>query len=163
MAYGDGDDVPPAPELVQADDGTPEVWIIDGKTRRHVMGPASFAAWRFDAATIKKPPAATVYANALGQDWPREPFLVQAGPAIYVLDGVIDPASTDVPVGGSPGNGSGASAAPGADAEGSESSGCTASPRRTEDGYAWTLLAGVLVLARRTRSRAKPRVRNSGS
>ena len=173
VAFADGDDIAQAPELVQADDGTAEVWLIDGKTRRHIIDPASFAAWRFDSATIKKTPAATVYANALGQDWPSAPFLVQGGgPAIYVLDGVVAPESTPAgPPGGSPGEPSGATPSVPAeplptanDAAAGESGGCTASRLGARGGSAWVLLAGVLILGRRwKRSTPKPRVRHHGS
>ena len=176
MALADGDDIAQAPELVQADDGTPEVWLIDGKTRRHVIDPASFAAWRFDGATIKKTLAATVYANALGQDWPREPFLVQgSGPAVYVLDGAVAPESTP-PAGPAAGSAGGLSGAPPSgpaeppsaanDAAAGESGGCSASRlgAGARDGSAWILLAGVLILGRRwKRPTPKPRVRHHGS
>ena len=157
MAYADGDDIAQTPELVQADDGTPEVWILDGKTRRHITDPASFAAWRFDGASIKKTPAATVYANAVGQDWPQEPFLIQGSdPAVYVLDGVVVPP-------GSPGAGSrgaapvasqGAPSDPSTpsvakDEGGGAAGGCTASPVGARDGRAWIFLAGLVLLARR--------------
>jgi hypothetical protein len=169
MAYAPGDDIAQAPELVQADDGTPEVWILDGKTRRHITDPTSFVAWRFDAASIKKTPAATVYANAVGQDWPHEPFLIQGSdPAVYVLDGVVVPPSA--PRAGSPREAPNASSSapadPSAPDEGgggggpAAAGGCTASPLRPNDhGRAWMLLAGSMIFARRwKRSAPKPKV-----
>src|SRR5436305_1765482 len=50
------------PSLVQADDGTPEVWLIDGATRRHVVSAASLAAWHRTAAEVVKTAAAKVQA-----------------------------------------------------------------------------------------------------
>ena len=75
------------PTVVQADDGTPEVWIIDGEVRRHIVSPDSLAAWHFTGADVVKTKAATVYSFAQGADLPASPFLLQgSGPAIYVLD-----------------------------------------------------------------------------
>ena len=100
------------PVLVQADDGTPDVWLVDGKTRRHVTSPASARAWHFDLSTVKKQPAATVQALTLGPPLRFRPMLAQGtGPAIWLLDarpedkevdagtsadgGVIDPTPND--------------------------------------------------------------------
>jgi hypothetical protein len=85
-AYPAGADLPPAPEVVQADDGTPEVWVIDGAARRHVASPASLAAWKLDGMVAKKP-AADVYSHAKGPDWRDAPFVFRGGdPKVYVLD-----------------------------------------------------------------------------
>ena len=172
VTFAGGDDLAQAPELVQADDGTPEVWLIDGKTRRHITDPASFVAWRFDAATIKKTPAATVYGKTQGQDWPREPFLVQgAGPAIYVLDGVVIPQESTPGAAGPAGPAGAAPPVPAEltpaadDAAAGESSSCTASRVGARGGSAWILLAGALIFGRRwKRSARKPGgVGNRGS
>src|SRR6185369_13852673 len=94
--YGVGADWSTTPTLVQADDGTPEVWLIDGEVRRHVIDPPSFSAWHF--GDIQKTPAADVYKYARGIDLPARPFLVKGtGPAISVLD--------VAPSAGSPGSG----------------------------------------------------------
>ncbi len=86
-AYGQSADWSEKPSLVQADDGTPEVWMLDGEVRRHVVSPASLAAWRRTAAEIVKTAAAKVYAIAQGPDLPATPFLmIGSGPAVWVLD-----------------------------------------------------------------------------
>ncbi len=89
-AYPDGPAWPDAPDLVQADDGTPEVWLIDGSVRRHVVDPASMSAWRLDTGAVTQMPAAQVYAYAQGVDFRAAPFLVMgSGPSVYVLDDPI--------------------------------------------------------------------------
>jgi GH25 family lysozyme M1 (1,4-beta-N-acetylmuramidase) len=80
-----GDDLSGKPQVVIADDGTPEVWVLDGGRRRHVVSIASMDAWRF-AAPVKSP-AAALHALPQGPDWRSTPFLVQGtAPSIYVLD-----------------------------------------------------------------------------
>lgn len=139
-AFADGPDVPVAPELVQADDGTPEVWVIDGATRRRVQDPASLAAWRFNATAIKKTPAAMVNGFERGNDWPRAPFLVDGATADdFMIDGVDaapsgpaavpDPAAAPI-----------AMADPAADGGGE---GCAASGHRTRTGAEWVMLVGA--------------------
>ncbi|MCA9691926.1 MAG: M15 family metallopeptidase [Myxococcales bacterium] len=79
--------IEPAPLLIQADDGSPEVWLVDGAVRRHVPSPEVAAAWSFDLNTVVTLPAADVVAVPVGTPvWP-EPFLVKGqGPEVYVLD-----------------------------------------------------------------------------
>jgi hypothetical protein len=82
-----GDDEPNAPVLIRADDGSPEVWIVDGKTKRHVIDPASADAWRFDLGATKVEPAAQVSAMPTGLPWPARPFAVHgSGAEIDLLD-----------------------------------------------------------------------------
>jgi hypothetical protein len=82
-----GADAPSAPSLIQADDGSPDVWVVDGTTKRHVVDPASMTAWEFDAKTVVKTPAAQVKAMPLGADWPTVRFAF-ASPAgtVFLLD-----------------------------------------------------------------------------
>jgi GH25 family lysozyme M1 (1,4-beta-N-acetylmuramidase) len=80
-----GPDLDATPTVVIADNGAPEVWVIDGNERRHVVDPASMAAWRFPAPT--KWAATKVDAVAQGRDWPAAPLLAQASaPEVYVFD-----------------------------------------------------------------------------
>lgn len=82
-----GEPLPEKPVLVQADDKSPEVWLVDGGTRRHIPNPAALSAWRWTAADIQTWPASKVQALQLGLPWPQEPLLVQGGgPAIFMLD-----------------------------------------------------------------------------
>ena len=92
-AYPKGPDLPMTPEIVQADDGTPEVWVIDTGIRRHVIDPTSFAAWHFDApGVLQKKPAAEVYGYPKGADFQPTPFMIQGSDApVYVLDVPFQP------------------------------------------------------------------------
>jgi hypothetical protein len=90
-AYPDGLALPIQPKVVQADDGTPQVWVIDGAVRRHVVDPTSFGAWRFDAKSVQRWPPSQVYAYPRSKDWRPAPFLMQgAKPEVYVLDERLD-------------------------------------------------------------------------
>ena len=84
-AYSKGPDFPAAPIAVVADDGSPEVWVVDGTLRRHVVDPTSLAAWHL---AVAKWPAAKVNALVKGQDWPKASFVFQGegAPEVYVLD-----------------------------------------------------------------------------
>jgi MYXO-CTERM domain-containing protein len=165
-AYADGADLPGAPVVEQADDGTPEVWVIDGDLRRHVADPASLAAWKL-ADQVKKAPAAEVYAHKPGPEWRAKPFVFQgSGPAVYVLDDA--PGATGGAGGGAPGDPgatpkggpSGAVtivSAPGSSDDGGAVTGssCAASPgpARESAGAAF-LAAAIALVARRRRTNA---------
>lgn len=86
-------DLPLAPTVVQADDGTTEVWVLDtlpkrgapAKLKRHVVDVASLNAWRF--IKVEKMPAPILAAIDRGPDWPELPLLVQGmGPEVDMLD-----------------------------------------------------------------------------
>lgn len=92
--YPDGPDLPASPIAVQADDGSPEVWVLDGAVRRHVIDSASLAAWRLEGH-VELRPAQEVGAYEQGLDWPAEPFVFQgSGPEVYVVD-AAEPAPID--------------------------------------------------------------------
>jgi GH25 family lysozyme M1 (1,4-beta-N-acetylmuramidase) len=118
-AFADGNDLPATPDLAIADDGAPEVWLLEGGKRRHVVSPASMSAWHFGAPA--KMPAATLEAMPQGSDWRPMPFVMKgASAALYVLDEVSVPPGNSAP---QPGNAAPASetaaAAPDAPPEGS--------------------------------------------
>jgi MYXO-CTERM domain-containing protein len=150
LALADGvlDAIPEAaaidtpPELVQADDGTPEVWLVDGTTRRHVTSGASARAWHFDLGTVKKTKAATVYALTLGPPLRFRPMLAKGtGPAIWLLDAKPEEkedAGTSSDAGG---NGE----VPGGDAGCS----CSSVPSAPRAGDALLVIAFALVRRRR--------------
>jgi len=101
-----GANVPLMPTVVQADDGTPAVYVIDQlpkrgaltKLKRHVVNPDSLAAWRF---TVEKMKASDLQAIEQGPDWPAEPDLVQGtGPEVDMLDVNPDMAPPPVQTGG---------------------------------------------------------------
>ncbi|MFO0759873.1 MAG: hypothetical protein U0359_25535 [Byssovorax sp.] len=120
QSFADGPNMPDAPVVVQADDGTPEVWLIDGGYRRHVIDPASLAAWRFDG-TVAVKPAAEVYANPVGADLPAAPFIFSApgDPKVYLLDVPVAPPP--------PASGSGGASGAGGSGDGGSGDGGSAS------------------------------------
>ncbi len=136
-----GPELPKQPSLVQADDGSPEVWLVDGAYRRHVPNPAIAEAWQFDLGKVKKLPAKDVTALMKGPPVRPEPFLVKgSGPEVWLVDDmqlpapVEDPdagkagaaggkstgtgAGGDVGAGGAPGHGAGPGSPGGAQAQG---------------------------------------------
>ncbi|MBA3549983.1 MAG: phosphodiester glycosidase family protein, partial [Nannocystis sp.] len=57
--------IPEAPALIRADDGSPEVWLVDGlagEVRRHIPNPEVAAAWRLNLAVVTVRPALEVAA-----------------------------------------------------------------------------------------------------
>ena len=131
------EDVPAAPELIRSDDGTPEVWIVDGRTKRHVIDPNSAAAWRFDLGASKVLPAAKVKMMPTGRPWPARPQMVRGtGAEIDLLDS--DPTMLWSP---GPDGGVGDSETDGS------SGGCNTTQTR---GDVWLyLVLGLAILARR--------------
>jgi len=146
-SFPDGPNAPDAPVVVQADDGKPEVWVIDSGVRRHVIDPTSLAAWHFDGpgvVTVK--PAAEVYKYPAGVDFPATPFVFgsPSDPKVYLLDVPFEPAP---PGTGGTGGGGGSNS-------GGESSGCATrgtSVGATDDAAAWVLAALGLMAVRRRR------------
>jgi GH25 family lysozyme M1 (1,4-beta-N-acetylmuramidase) len=121
-SFPDGPNEPDAPVVVQADDGTPEVWVIDTGVRRHVIDPASLAAWRLDGpGAIVPMPAAQVYGYPKGADLPAAPFVFSSpsDPKVYLLDVPLQPPSMGS--GGSSGVGGGSAGT--GDTSGSDSTG----------------------------------------
>ena len=167
-SFPDGPSEPDAPMVVQADDGTPEVWVIDTGVRRHVIDPASLAAWRFDGpGVIAVLPAAQVYQNPQGADFPAAPFVFSSpsDPRVYILDVPLQPPSTGV--GGAGAGGEGPIVTSGGDSTGSapggsvgggggaqdagQASGCATAPGSAGHGAATLILAALAMAARRRR------------
>ena len=160
--YPDGPSLPDAPVAVRADDGSPEVWVLDGAVRRHVVDADSLAAWRLEGE-VQLRAAQAVYEHEEGLDWPDEPFVFRgSGPEVYVIDfaepdeiGAGDP---DAESGWrddalAPGY-AGGDRATGAGAPGGLSGGCAvatapASQPRTGPWALAPLIAALLVLRRR--------------
>lgn len=97
LAIAEWKAIQPAPLLMQADDGSPEVWLKDGSVRRHVTSPEVADNWGFDLATVVSTPAAEVYAIPVGTPLWDKPVLVKgSGPELYQLDDVqCLPSSTE--------------------------------------------------------------------
>jgi hypothetical protein len=90
--------LPLEPELVQADDGSPEVWVVDGSYKRHVPDPAAMAAWGFAVEDVIEKPAAELDALEEGPPWRAAPVLVQATSG--KLDLIDDPLTEESGAGG---------------------------------------------------------------
>lgn len=148
-----GADMPAAPKVVQGDDGSPAIYVIDGDAKRHVVDPASMAAWRFDSAEVEKMAAATLDAMKSGPDWPRAPLGVQgSGAEVDVLDVAADASPLPPGSGGSPSGTSngGGSAGGGGDGSGGwtgeDSGGCNAGGGSS--GSAWAILFALGLVLR---------------
>ncbi len=152
-AYPVSADWAATPELLQADDGTPEVWLIDGEVRRHVVSPASLAAWNQTAADVVKTAAAKVYAYPRGADLPTAPFLVVGtGPAVFVIDsapGTVPPPEAD---GGTTSGGDGGVSN---GDNGGGAGGCSVqTSSRASSAWIFAAVLPLVVIARRSRKRA---------
>lgn len=99
-----------APKLVVADDGSPEVWLLDGARRRHVPSPEVMQAWRFSFGAVATEPAGEVHALAVGPVVRSRPVLVKSSTGkIDLIDDSLDGA----PTGGASSGGAGGSYAGG--------------------------------------------------
>jgi hypothetical protein len=162
----EGVDLPAAPALVQADDGSPEVWLVDGEYRRHVPDPAAMAAWGFAFGDIQSKPAAEVNALTLGPDVRAAPVLVMdSAGKVELVDDPFD--SGDGGSGGAGNTGAGGSAAGGKSGSGGSKSGgsaqhtsvseedgsCSVGPGAGTRTPVWFALAlGLALLCRRRTS-----------
>lgn len=145
LAIEEWDPIPAAPELIRADDGSPEVYLVDGPVKRWVPNPDVAASWGFDLNEVAILPAADVQAMPLGTPVRDEPFLVKAtGPAVYVLDDVqcwegnphpscADAGTTGADPTGSSGNASSGSTGSPTDSAGSSGSGPNSGPNSSTD------------------------------
>lgn len=132
-ALPSGPDFPATPTAVIADDGSPEVWVIDGQVRRHVVSPASLTAWKLAATTWT---AAKVNAVPLGLDWPTTPFVTQGvgAPEIYVID---SPPSQPAP------GSDGGTSSTNPEQTGSSAGGCNAAGV-SDFGFGWLAILSVM-------------------
>ena len=130
LAYPQGEDWPASPLLAQGDDGSPEVWAIDGSWRRHVLSMKDLNAWRFDTAEIEKWPPAQLSGYEEGNSWGSIPFLVQgSGPEVYVIDVVqSDGTGGSAGAGGATGAGGAAGSGGAAGEEGASDGGQNEAP-----------------------------------
>jgi MYXO-CTERM domain-containing protein len=169
-----GPNLPSDPVLVRADDGSAEVWLIDGAVRRHVPSPAVMEAWGFDSSAISSWPANEVYALPQGPDVRARPVLVKGSDAaVYLMDDLPPDPLTDPPLGsggesssGTGGNGGGwAGNAGGGDPKngssqktqliGEEESGCACRSSGSQRSPSGIWLAGLLSLVALGRRRPR--------
>lgn len=157
--------LPAAPSLVQADDGTPEVWLVDGNWRRHVSSPAVMAAWGWAFTDVVAKPASEVYALEQGPAVRPSPVVVHATDG--KVDLIDDALETPAPGSGGTGSGSGGTGSGGKSGKGGSHSGGSSADRggvETDDGgcsmshsspsqsLAWLFVVGLLA-ARKRRAR----------
>jgi MYXO-CTERM domain-containing protein len=141
------------PLLVRADDGSPEVWLVDGEVRRHVGSPELAAAWSFDLGAVEERPAAQLAAIDEGPPVRARPFLVRLpDDALWLLDTPLDWDGGAGVGGGLWGSGSGGSDG---DSAADDASGCACRSGATASGVAggWSLLVlfGIWGVRRRKR------------
>ena len=154
----DGPDIPDKPELIQTDDGSGQVYLLDSGVRR-LVSPGAAATWRLDLAKATIRPAAEVQALVEGTPLRPRPVLFVRG-ALYLVD---DPQPV-VPGGTSASSGAGgAGGAGGGWGEGGEggddttppkppSGGCTiTAPERSSSYWFFLPIVGALGLAARRR------------
>ncbi|PCC74496.1 MYXO-CTERM domain-containing protein [Nannocystis exedens] len=99
LAIPDWIAIEPAPQLIRADDGTPEVYLKDGDVRRHIPSPEVADNWGFDLGAVVTVPAAEVYAIPLGTPLWDKPVLVKGpGPEVYQLDDLQCPPGSREPL-----------------------------------------------------------------
>ncbi len=168
-ALAQGNALPDAPVLARADDGSPQVWLIDGTWRRHVPDPTVAAAWEFDLGAAQTLPAATLYAMSEGTPVRARPFLIQgSAPSVYLMDDAQTPSDADAGPVGDDAGGAGGSApiqdsGPSADAagqgvhpalgnRGETASGCACEASGSGSaGYGWLAFAAVALCGIRRR------------
>lgn len=145
-AIADASDIASAPVLVKADDGSPEVWLVDGATRRHVTSPVVARAWHFDLAKVETRPAKDVNALTLGLPLRLRPMLAKGtGPAIYLLDAV--PGETPPPPVGPPGQDAGVPTGDPSDPAAGDAPGCACSAHGAPVQGGGVIFAAGLALA----------------
>jgi hypothetical protein len=158
----DGPDLPAAPRLIKADDGAPEIWLVDGGVRRPVPGGA-VATWRLDLGAIEVRPAAEVKALVEGTPLRPRPVLFIRG-GLYVADDAQPPgqdaasssssSSTAAGAGGSGGAG-GAGADPPTPSGRAEGSCALKAPHDPSTNTLISAFFAALALARHARRRAR--------
>jgi len=93
--------LPDAPTLVRADDGSPEVWLVDGNAKQHVPNPEVAARWQLDLSKVATWKKAKVDALHTAPPVRPRPIAIRgSGPAVYLVD---DSLLSAPPVGGSDG------------------------------------------------------------
>jgi uncharacterized protein (TIGR03382 family) len=131
-ALPEADALPAAPELAKSDDGSPEVWLIDGEYRRHVPSPQAMAEWQLSFGDIVTKPAAEITALKLGPPLRDYPILVKDSTGRVELVDEPHPAEPPIGSGGSGSTGSGGSSGWSSGAAGAGSATTAGSGQKTK-------------------------------
>ena len=84
--FAPAQDWPATPQLIQGT-GAPEVYVIDGPFKRHVVSPTSAAAWHLDLGAVQQLPLDQLQAMPTGPALRARPTLIKgSGAEIDVLD-----------------------------------------------------------------------------
>lgn len=152
-ALPDGPALKSAPVLVQSDDGSEALWLVEGGLRRAVS-PEAKVAWRFDSAAVEMRPAAMVSALVEGSALRPRPVVFLRG-GLYLVDDPQPeaplPTSSSSGVGGVGGGGSGGGGEGGSGGGALSGEGASASCAYAggESSMAPGIVAIALLLARR--------------
>ena len=88
----------PAARTVVKSPSSAAVWLLDGKYKRHIINPASLAAWNISVSAIKPTTDAALAKLTTGPELISNPILIKgSGDAVYVIDAPI-PGVTSTPV-----------------------------------------------------------------
>lgn len=141
---------PEKPLLVQADDGTPDVYLIDHGVRR-LITTNDVGAWRFDLNKAEKIPAAELQSMPLGTALRSRPILLIHG-GLYVVD---DPQPFVIPPETSGSSSSSTSGGFSPD-DTAPAPTCSFTPGpSTSDSFYWTILSGLVLLYGKRTSRTR--------
>lgn len=115
--------LPDAPTLVRADDGSPEVWLVDGNAKQHVPSPEVAARWQFDLTKVVTWPKAKVAALHTAPPVRPRPIAIRGGgPAVYLVSDSLKSAPVAGP---DAGTGDGGGGGDGGDGAAADDGGCS--------------------------------------
>jgi hypothetical protein len=88
----EGSVLPQAPIVARADDGSPELWLLDGQARREVPMPWGLANWHVATESVEERPAAELYSVPRGPALPDRPMIVRSSKGdVFLIDQGEDP------------------------------------------------------------------------
>lgn len=157
-ALPEGPPLPDKPEVVRADDGSPEVWLLDGGIRRAISAEAA-AAWRIDITKAEATPAADVLSYPEGTPLRARPVLFIRG-GLYIVDDaqtvVPAPATSSAASTGAWGEGGAGGAGGAGQDQGTVSGFCAVSAPGEETPFSYLGMFLPLIAVFASRRRARP-------
>lgn len=147
----EGMEFPDKPMLMLADDGTPDVYLLDHGVRR-LITMNDVGAWRFDFGNVEKIPAADLQAMPLGTALRPRPILLIDG-GLYVVD---DPQPFVIPPETSGSSSSSTGGGGFSPDDKADAPTCSFTPgRSTSDSFYWTILSGLAFVYGKRTSRTR--------